>query len=92
LGFVTLKLNDKYGQIGLIAVDKSHRGKSIGKKLIFAGINLVKSKGIKNLQVPTQKSNTGACRFYLNIGFEEIENRKYLPHLALNLKIQSAFT
>jgi len=73
LGFVTLKLNDKYGQIGLIAVDKSHRGKSIGKKLIFAGINLVKSKGIKNLQVPTQKSNTGACRFYLNIGFEEIE-------------------
>jgi dTDP-4-amino-4,6-dideoxy-D-galactose acyltransferase len=73
LGFVTLKLNDTYGQIGLIAVDESVRGRSIGKKLIFTVASLLKKRGIGSLQVPTQKDNTGACQFYRSIGFEEIK-------------------
>lgn len=73
LGLVTLKLNDNYGQIGLIAVDESARGRSIGKKLVFAVNDLLKDKGIDNVQVPTQQDNIGACKFYKSIGFEEIK-------------------
>ena len=57
LGFVTLKARDHYGQIGLIAVDESSRGKSIGRKLIAAVINLLYEKNITELDVATQIDN-----------------------------------
>jgi dTDP-4-amino-4,6-dideoxy-D-galactose acyltransferase len=76
LGFTTVKLNKDFGQIGLIAVDESSRGKSIGKKLIFSVIDLLKNKKIGELQVATQKDNTAACRFYQSLGFSEFKMEK----------------
>ncbi len=69
LGFVTLKISDHSAQIGLIAVDESSRGKSIGKKLVTAVINLLLQKNITELEVATQLANTDACNFYKKIGF-----------------------
>ena len=76
LGFITVKLSKDFGQIGLIAVDESSRGKSIGKKLIFSVIDLLKNKKVSDLQVATQKDNTAACHFYQNLGFSELRTEK----------------
>lgn len=71
VGFVTLKLDNKnkWGNIGLIAVDKNYRGQRIGQKLI----NKVKSTLHQNkfncLKVATQLDNNVACKFYETNGF-----------------------
>jgi dTDP-4-amino-4,6-dideoxy-D-galactose acyltransferase len=72
LGFVTLKLRDTYGEIGLIAVDESSRGKAIGSKLTSAVINLLYENYITDLRVATQTDNMQACNFYKKAGFKEI--------------------
>ena len=73
LGFVTLKIRDGLGQIGLIAVDESSRGKSIGKKLVLAVISLLHEKNITDLEVATQIDNADACHFYKKVGFSGIK-------------------
>lgn len=71
LGFVTLKIKDGHGQIGLIAVDESSRGKSIGKKLVAAVFNKLVEKRAVDLDVATQVDNEDACNFYKKVGFKE---------------------
>ena len=70
LGFVTVKVRDSFGQIGLIAVDETSRGKSIGKKLVHAVIDLLVRQNIPELEVATQKNNADACNFYEKVGFK----------------------
>lgn len=83
VGLVTLQVKGNYGSIGLLAVDKKHRGKSIGKQLINAALIKFKSYGINEVKVKTQKKNTAACKFYEKIGFvkESIQN---IYHFWLN--------
>ncbi|MEO6488420.1 MAG: GNAT family N-acetyltransferase [Ferruginibacter sp.] len=69
LGFVTLKIKNKCGEIGLIAVDETSRGRSIGKKLVHAVVDTLKRQRIKELDVATQINNEDACNFYKKIGF-----------------------
>jgi dTDP-4-amino-4,6-dideoxy-D-galactose acyltransferase len=69
-GFITLKIGNIAGSIGLIAVDEKHRGKSIGKKLLNSAFNYFRENGIRKVEVVTQKANLGACRFYEASGFE----------------------
>lgn len=69
LGFVTLKIKNSSGEIGLIAVDKKAQGKGIGTQLISACEKYLSEKSILNLKVPTQLENSQACRFYEKYGF-----------------------
>jgi len=69
LGFVTLKIKNNIGQIGLIAVDETSRGKSIGKKLVAAVVAKLIQKNIPELDVATQIDNDDACNFYKKTGF-----------------------
>jgi dTDP-4-amino-4,6-dideoxy-D-galactose acyltransferase len=69
-GFVTAETKDNKGIIGLVAVDESERGKSIGKKLMNAALDYYYKRNIEIVEVATQKANEGACRFYKAIGFE----------------------
>jgi dTDP-4-amino-4,6-dideoxy-D-galactose acyltransferase len=71
LGFVTLKIKDAIGHIGLIAVDENSRGRSIGKKLVFAVIDHLIQKKIPDLEVATQIENADACNFYKKVGFDD---------------------
>jgi len=64
LGFVTLKLEGKYGHIGLIAVDIKHHGKKIGTKLIKRVENYLIQNQIFCLKIPTQEANKQAVNFY----------------------------
>jgi dTDP-4-amino-4,6-dideoxy-D-galactose acyltransferase len=79
LGFVTYKVWDKYATIGLIAVCFNHQGKGIGEKLIHYVEMELANKGINELRIPTQLQNELACRFYIKMGCEIIEN-KILKH------------
>jgi len=75
-GVVTLKIDDKKGQIGLLAVSPNMQGKSHGKSLINICENELLSKGISKLEVTTQINNKQACTFYEKCGFKikEITN------------------
>lgn len=80
-GFVTLTIkNNNTGSIGLIAVDESTRGKSIGKKLMSASFEYFRGREINNLEVVTQKANYIACRFYESCGFQ-VKNIVNVYHL-----------
>lgn len=69
LGFVTVKLNETIGTIGLIAVDANARGQKIGAKLVSAVCDYCQNKGIYTIQVSTQMENVGANNFYKQQGF-----------------------
>lgn len=75
-GLATLEIENNYGNIGLLAVDKKYRGKSIGRQLANAALIKFKAYGINKVKVTTQKKNTAACKFYEKIGFvkESVQN------------------
>ncbi len=68
-GFVSIKIKNGIGQIGLIAVDESMRGKGIGKSLIAACDKWLFDNKITRHQVVTQMQNNGACALYEKCGF-----------------------
>jgi dTDP-4-amino-4,6-dideoxy-D-galactose acyltransferase len=79
-GLITLKLKKLTGSIGLVAVDESERGNSVGKELMKAAFNSFVNHGISNVEVVTQKANMAACRFYEAMGFT-VRNIENVYHL-----------
>lgn len=69
IGFVTLKNNDFFSTIGLIAVSKNYQGKGLGKGLLLKAENYCITQNIFNLKIPTQKENILACHFYEKMGY-----------------------
>lgn len=84
-GFVTYTFiaEKKMSRIGLIAVDESSRGKSIGKKLVDAVLFKTSAKGFNCVNVFTQKANSSACLFYEKCGFRVAEET-FIYHIWLN--------
>jgi dTDP-4-amino-4,6-dideoxy-D-galactose acyltransferase len=68
-GMVTLTYKKKYGEIGLIAVDKNLQGKGVGRKLIEVCKKELSSLSINKIMVNTQMDNHLACSFYEKNGF-----------------------
>lgn len=75
-GMVTLGERAKRGDIGLLAVAASARGKGIGKQLIAAADREFYARGYEFGQVVTQRANIPACRLYEVCGYkvDKIEN------------------
>lgn len=69
-GFVTVKLEDDFSDIGLIAVNEKHRGQHIGSSLLRAVEKYSLEKGKKHVQVVTQEINSRALNFYLKNDFQ----------------------
>ncbi|MBN1183561.1 MAG: GNAT family N-acetyltransferase [Bacteroidales bacterium] len=69
-GLITLAIRDDIGTIGLLAVDKEERGKSIGKKLVQSALVYFKEKKVNIVEVATQIDNKSACGFYKSLGFD----------------------
>ncbi len=70
VGMITVAIKNKRGDIGLIAVDESVRGKRIGEKLVYSALKWAQSKGYMTNQVVTQGNNRAACRLYEKCGYE----------------------
>ena len=78
-GFVTAGKKNKRADIGLIAVDQSHRGKGIGKALMYSAENYY-AGNLKSIQVVTQGNNMPACKLYESCGYL-VEKQEYFYHL-----------
>jgi len=79
VGMITLSFHDSFSSIGLLAVDFNYRGKGIGDKLLKLAESISGSLGLKKISVQTQLKNSGAMRFYKQIGFEKTEE-KFIYH------------
>ncbi len=82
VGMVTLGEKSGRGDIGLIAVDASSRGKHHGQKLVRAAQQWFVTQGHDAAQVVTQGHNAPACRLYEKCGYS-LEKREYFYHFWL---------
>ncbi|RXJ71968.1 GNAT family N-acetyltransferase [Veronia nyctiphanis] len=64
---------DLTGMLGIM-VDKDHRGKGIGRKLLETAIEDCRRFGYKALSLMVYKSNTKAIALYESLGFEYLED------------------
>tara|TARA_B110000902_G_scaffold256045_1_gene322234 strand:+ start:613 stop:1314 length:702 start_codon:yes stop_codon:yes gene_type:complete len=71
-GMITLKYDIETATVGLLAVDRDHRGKGIAYKLICFAEDILSKKHIKTLVIPTQKENLKACEFYERLGMNKV--------------------
>jgi len=69
VGFVTLKNNNKFSTIGLIAVAENYQGRGLGKKLLLRVEEYCISQNIFEVKIPTQKENKAAFHFYNKTGY-----------------------
>ena len=67
--FITCKIRNGVGTIGLIATHKEYRGKSLGRHLIDRAHHWYQYNNVNYSEVVTQKANTIACAFYEKYGF-----------------------
>ena len=68
-GMITIDHQGELGHIGLVAVDTDVQHQGIGGKIMSTLDGYLFERGIKTLEVPTQKANTDACRWYEKNGF-----------------------
>lgn len=68
-GMITIDHSGELGHIGLVAVDHDVQHQGIGGMIMSTLDGYLFERGIKMLEVPTQKSNTDACRWYEKNGF-----------------------
>lgn len=71
LGYVSLQ---KKGQIPLIGVAESARGKGIAKELLNASFAQFKKWSVKNVSIDTQINNIPALSVYQSAGFKIIDS------------------
>lgn len=69
IGMITYAVDDNQGKVGLLAVAPNNQGKGIGQKLVQFVEASLSEEGIKSIEIPTQLSNVGACRFYEKLGY-----------------------
>lgn len=82
VGMVTLGNKQGRGDIGLIAVDREHRGKRYGEQLVHAAQRWFVNDGYKSGQVVTQGANAPACSLYRKCGYS-VERVEYFYHFWL---------
>jgi dTDP-4-amino-4,6-dideoxy-D-galactose acyltransferase len=75
-GMITIKVTGSVGNIGLIAVAETHRGRGIGSRLIDAAHDWMVGRGASKTTVVTQQANVPACALYRRAGYtiEHAEN------------------
>lgn len=54
-----------------LVVDQNFRGKGIGAQLMDEAVKAAKTRGMDEIEVGTERENTGAQRFYRRCGFDE---------------------
>jgi dTDP-4-amino-4,6-dideoxy-D-galactose acyltransferase len=76
-GMVTVKVANGIGNIGLVAVAKSHRGRGIGSRLIDGAHRWMAGRGAVQATVVTQAANRPACRLYERAGYTVARAENY---------------
>ena len=68
-GMISVGIHKNMGHIGLVAVDTDSQHQGIGGKIMSTLDGYLYGLGVKMLEVPTQKANKDACRWYEKNGF-----------------------
>lgn len=69
VGLATVTLRDSVGDIGLLAVDASCRGRGVGTGLVTRALAWMQEAGASESTVVTQQDNLAACRLYGQLGY-----------------------
>jgi len=69
LGLVTVKASADRGEIGLLSVDATARGRGIGRALVAAAHASMVGRGCSHAVVATQRANRQACALYESTGY-----------------------
>ena len=69
LGFVSCHLEGAHGQIGLVGVAETARGKGVGVAAVQHSLNWFAGQGVTTVEVFTQGRNIAAQRLYQRCGF-----------------------
>tara|TARA_B100000131_G_scaffold130273_1_gene127083 strand:- start:225 stop:905 length:681 start_codon:yes stop_codon:yes gene_type:complete len=79
IGFLLSNITNENIKIDLLAVDKNHRGRGLGKSLINDFFNFYRNQN-KNFMVSTQIDNSRSIRIYESIGFTKLSNQLVWHH------------
>ncbi|SHJ58055.1 GNAT family N-acetyltransferase [Aquimarina spongiae] len=79
IGFLSLKKNKSFYQIGLIATSPKHQGLGIGSALLQKAEEIALLENIHEIKVVTQLENEIACNFYKKNSYE-IDTLEYIYH------------
>lgn len=58
------------GEIYVIAVDPDFQGRSLGRKLVVAGLDYLWSKGLEHAMLYVDAANRTAVKLYVDLGFD----------------------
>ena len=76
IGFITYFMQTSYqGDILFLVIDKHHRGKRHGEKLLNYAFDELKKEGARTVKIFTRTENTSAQKLYTRIGF--VETHRY---------------
>jgi mycothiol synthase len=59
------------GVIWMIGVAPAYRGQGLGKPILMAGMEYLKSRGVGSITLDVDRGNTLAIKLYTSVGFEK---------------------
>lgn len=81
LGFITFHIQNLLHHCGLVGeiqeffIDKNHRGKGVGRKLIDEIVRYSEQNNLKSIEVTTNKKRVENVAIYENLGFTLSHNK-----------------
>jgi len=57
------------GRIHMLGVDPDYRGKGLGKQVLLAGLSLLKSRGLRRVDLTVDSENRVSLNLYVSLGF-----------------------
>ena len=61
------------GVISMIGIDPAYRGKGLSRPVLLAGMEYLRSRDVKYIQLDVDSENTPAVKLYSSIGFKVVE-------------------
>ncbi len=68
-GYDYMALRGPAGVLHDIIVDPEHRGRGVGRLLLYAALEFLKSRGVPRVVLSTAARNEGAQRLFASVGF-----------------------
>lgn len=72
VGNVQLTVWGQTGEIGSLSVGKHYRQRGLARRLLAAGIEEAKQRGLSALEISVEESQTAILAFYQELGFRQV--------------------